>query len=253
MKDKFDHIFIPIPDRLDEVIESSMREVRKIHKRRKFKRIGVLGTAAAVIVSIAICAANPALASKLPILGRIFANVERKVVFSGDYSSKAQSTYKTAEDNGLKMTASEIYCDGSSAYISFLIKNSKSFGEVASLYSGAEGPLTHQFLYTEGNWGIGVDGQKKQLMNNHIEGTQVDKNAFEGMIKLDLTSISDKALDSFDLYLSFSKIWADQADGFSMLKIDGQWDFILPITVDRDNTRTIEVNEKIQLAMALKI
>ncbi len=244
MKDKFDYISIPIPENLNEVIESSMSEVKKIHKRRMIKKIGGLGTAAAVIILMAICISNPTLASKLPVVGKIFAEVEKKVEFPGDYSTKALNACYTAKNNGLEITTSEIFCDGSSVYISFLLKNDNSFREIASLYSNSEGTMTHHFLYTSGIWGIGQNGQRKQLMNNHIEGIQVDNNTFKGMMKLELGEFQDKLPNSSDLYISFNQIWADQSDGFSILKIDGNWEFMLPYEVDRENTRIIEVNDK---------
>lgn len=248
MKNNFDSI--PIPEKLNEVVSNSIMEVERIQRKRKVRKMSLcISITAAIMISITVCVANPALASKIPIIGRIFANIEKDISFSGDYSSKAQSTCYTASDSGIEITASEIYCDGSSVYISFLIKNSQSFGQIASIYSDAEGSSTHQFLYNLGSWKIGKNGEQQMLMNNHIEGAQVDENTFEGMIKLDLAKVQNKVPDSFELYLSFNQIAVDQIDPdtglmFSMSKIDGDWNCILPVTVDRENMQIIEVKDK---------
>ncbi len=256
MKNNFDSI--PIPEKLNEVVSNSMIEVEKIQKKKKVRKMTLcISTAAAIVISMTVCVTNPALASRIPIIGRIFANIEKDISFSGDYSSKAQNTCYVASDNGIEMTAKEIYCDGSSVYISFLVKNSQSFGEIASFYSDAEGSSTHQFLYNLGSWKIEKNGKQQVFMNNHIEGRQVDENTFEGMIKLDLVTFQNKVPDSFDMYLSFNQIGVDQIDQetnliSSMSKTDGEWNCILPVTVDRENVQTIDLNDKNKSGYGIK-
>ena len=50
-----------------------------------------VAAAAVLITGIVICYSNPALASKIPLIGRIFAKIEQEVPFSGNYSEKDDS------------------------------------------------------------------------------------------------------------------------------------------------------------------
>ena len=52
-----------------------------------FKKAGVmLPVAAALVLAFGICAANPVLAAKIPLIGRIFQIEEKKVSYPGNYS-----------------------------------------------------------------------------------------------------------------------------------------------------------------------
>jgi hypothetical protein len=58
-----------------------------------------VAAAAALTLATTFCYANPTLAAKLPLVGRIFDEVENKATFSGDYSEKADKLITVDAEN----------------------------------------------------------------------------------------------------------------------------------------------------------
>lgn len=202
--------------------------------------------AAVVIVGSAVCCANPALAAKIPLIGGIFGEVQQDATFSGEYDSKAEALNTerrdeadpnyTAEDAGVTFTASEIYCDGLSVFLTAEVKAEQ----------GGLNDLPGRVMYLEGSWRNGPDGEKQQLVNNYLEGQAVDDQTFIGMVKLDL---DDYGLQEGTVELNLSMIGYDDAamdgeDNDAFHKIEGGWSLTLPFTVDTEAARTIEVNQE---------
>lgn len=110
---------------------------------------GLTVTAAVLAGGVLLCASNPALAAKIPIIGAIFDRVEQDVTFSGEYSKKDNvltaedestgmpvNTQYSVEDNGVTMTASEIYSDGYSIYLTLDVQSeSGGFDKMPSHYT----------------------------------------------------------------------------------------------------------------------
>ena len=103
-------------------------ENRRSDKKHWMKYTAV--AAAAAITVTTICFADPAFAAKIPILGQIFKQIQQQSTFSGEYSDKAEILSKedadgtvpadskyTVQDAGVTITASEIYCDGLSVFV----------------------------------------------------------------------------------------------------------------------------------------
>ena len=105
-------------EKLDQILkqalapEISTREIR-IHRRRKYKmkkfsKIGKFAAAAAAAAIIGIGGLgyyNPALAAKIPLIGKIFEKVQDNVTYSGDYSDK--ETVLTNEDHAGNLDTSD--------------------------------------------------------------------------------------------------------------------------------------------------
>ena len=135
---------IPIPEeKLDKTIEKSIGILKRKRRRKiqKYTMVSVGSLAAVFVCIVVVCIANPVMASKLPLLGDIFAQVEKDISFSGDYSHKAQKLVPeentvndpgaeggekelevsaqaySASDRDITLTASEVYCDGTSLFI----------------------------------------------------------------------------------------------------------------------------------------
>ncbi|MGI6069283.1 MAG: DUF4179 domain-containing protein [Blautia sp.] len=262
---------------------------KKSSKRSASRSIQVAAAAVAVLLlgTTVFFAANPALASQLPIIGRIFSQVEKNTTFSGDYSSKAQvledpnastdftsipeegfsandgdssfaaenaetptpSAY-TISDNQMTVTASEIYCDGLSVYLTFQVEYEGDLGEIPSAYTGGTiDGTTSQYFYTFGTWS--VNGEEPiPTENNYLEGTQLDEHTFTGMMRLDLNRFP-QVTDVQTLQLNLDRLGADnleidssQLDDIGpMLEVNGNWDFNFPVTVDTSEVHTIEVED----------
>ena len=81
-----------------------------------------------VIIGGGVLAVNPSLAAKLPVIGSIFQQVGKEAVYSGEYKNSEQIKPKetsclSAENQGIKLTASEVYCDGFSVYVTMQMQS----------------------------------------------------------------------------------------------------------------------------------
>lgn len=206
--------------------------------------------AAAGVIFAGICYTNPVLAAKIPLIGKIFEKVQQETMFPGDYSQKAEilnsenedgteNTKKeyTVEDSGLTFTASEIYCDGMSVFLT---------AEVQSEQGGFQN-MPGGCLYLDGNWKLTADAEEKMLMNNNLYGQVIDDNTFIGMLKLDL---DNKDLQSGTVELKLSMMGYDDVneldaeDISAFHKIQGEWNLNIPFTVDTKAAKTIPINQE---------
>jgi len=256
------------------------------HNTGKHRRIGrwvsVAAIAAIVLVGgTGICLTNPVLAAKIPIIGKIFEQLENDVSFSGDFKDRAQvlteepengelpddktdsgqqninstqlSTEYSTEDQGITITASEVYCDGHSVFLTAEIhmENGK-FNNIPAYYTSGtlDGEsTTAQWLYTRGDWNLGHNGAGGELMNNNFEGKALDDNTFLGLIKIDLDTLQET--DDV-LNLNFSRIGYDDKDDLysddisETYKYEGSWNLSIPFSIDTQDVQMIEVNETME-------
>ena len=207
--------------------------------------------AAAAITVTTVCFANPAFAAKIPILGDIFKQIQQKSTFSGEYSDKAEvlSTEEadgtlpvesgyTVQDAGVTITASEIYCDGLSVFVTAKV----------DVEQGGLSSIPGNIMYLQGNWKLSGSAEETMLMNNNLEGNIVDDYTFVGMLKLDLEE-QDLQEGTLDLQLSmvgYDDInEADAEDISASHKISGAWSLELPFHVDTEAVQEIPVNKEV--------
>lgn len=241
-----EHVWERYRDTLSNLPE---QQIRQITSNRRFVTYAA-SAAAFLLVFFAVCFSNPALAAKIPFIGRIFTEVQESFTFSGEYDKKAEvlSTENTdnsgegcpaytAKDAGVTVTASEIYCDGLSVFLTAEINVEQ--GGLENLPSG--------LVYLDGKWKIAGETEEKMLMNNNLEGKVIDDNTFVGMVKFDLDGIGiqDGTID-----LEISGVgYDDRNDTFeddisASHKINGNWDFCLPFTVDTQAVKKIRVDQE---------
>lgn len=220
-------------------------------------------TAAVVAGGVLLCASNPALAAKIPIIGAIFDRVEQDVTFSGEYSNKDNvlttehestgmpvNTQYTVENNGVTMTASEVYSDGFSIYLTLDVQSeSGGFEKMPSHYTG-EDQTTVQTLYIQGVWLVNSIGTGIPFLNNSIEGKVVSDTEFIGMMKLDIPE--DGRIREDTLSLQMTQIGFDnkeltpdmvEEEGAANT-ILGSWNIDIPVQADETDIKVIDVNEK---------
>lgn len=226
-------------------------------KRKRVRRIWqrqAAAAAVAVAISGVFCYSYPALAAKIPLIGKIFERVEESVPFSGEYSEKAE-TLVTPEDvtespmmvtdAGIGVTASEVYCDGVSVFLAMQVEVPESdILEIPShTLNGKE--TTADGMYLRGTWML--EGEEpKRLDARMLEGKVMDEHTFAGMLKLDL---AEKELETGTLKLCLTSIgWdeetAETEDISENIRVDGTWDFSVPFTVDKESVREIAVNQE---------
>ncbi|MFQ7549730.1 MAG: DUF4179 domain-containing protein [Blautia marasmi] len=206
--------------------------------------------AAAAITVTTICFADPAFAAKIPILGQIFKQIQQQSTFSGEYSDKAEILSKedadgtvpadskyTVQDAGVTITASEIYCDGLSVFVTAEI----------DVEQGGLDNIPGNIMYLQGGWKLSGSEEENMLMNNNLEGHIVDDHTFVGMMKLDL---EEQNLQEGVLELQFSMVGyddkneADAEDISASHKIQGVWSLELPFTADTEAVQEIPVNKE---------
>lgn len=260
-------------EKLDQILKQALapeisdREIR-IHRRRKdkmnqFGKIGK-GTAAAVaavIIGIGVLGYfNPALAAKIPLIGKIFEKVADDVTYSGDYTNKEivltnedhAGNLDTADysvsDKGITLTASEVYCDGYSIFLTVNIEAEEAdFTHIPEHYTGmnvADNRKAAGF-YIGGTWS--VDGSSPELLQNTFEGEVIDSHTFVGMLKINL---EEKLVGSGELNLKVNGLGYDDdsmPDGGEISAshwTDGDWNVVLAFEVNGTDIKTIEVGEQ---------
>jgi hypothetical protein len=219
----------------------------------------VASTAAVMALSTGILMANPVLASKIPIIGKIFERVEDNVTYSGEFKDNAdiltsedeaaKADY-VVENNGVQITTSEIYCDGYSVFLTAKIEVAK--GGLADMMSDYASRDTDgakvSTMYTNGKWEAA--GTSGELMNDHFEGEVVDDKTFVGIIKVDLGNMASEG-GTFNLDLSFLGYDSnanhpevnDDKIGLGQ-RFTGSWNLTVPYTVDTANTKIVAVDAK---------
>ena len=247
--------------------EISDREIR-IHRRRKDKvnKLGKIGKGAAAAVAavvIGVCGLgyfNPVLAAKIPLVGKIFEKIEDDVTYSGDYTEKGtvltnedhagslDTVDYTVSDKGITLTASEVYCDGYSIFLTVNIESEDAdFTHIPKHYTGMNvaDDRTAAGFYIDGTWS--VDGSSPEWLENRFEGEAVDSHTFAGMLKIDLAK---EHTGSGELNLNVSGLGHDDDRMLDAEEItashwtDGSWNIVVPFEVNGSDVRTIEVGEK---------
>lgn len=268
------HTEVPeiVQTKLDDVLDHlpDHPEVTASPKRHWSK--GAVAAACALAAGTCVFYSNPALAAKLPLIGKIFSEVENEVSFSGNYSKKAESlntdstkqspdpgqaaensiseqasaSGTTAADHGITVTASEIYCDGLSVFLTTQVTvDSGGLSNLAQHYTG-NGDTTAGTLYLKGEWNLDGTSDTRTLSNNNLEGKVVDDHTFIGILKLNL---NDCNFENGTLALRLSRIgWDDltmlgNEDISASHHTDGLWTFHVPFHVDTQSTKEYTVNK----------
>lgn len=208
---------------VDEKLAQVYGKIRKEEKRRKGKRMkkvfaGVSVLAASFALMIVFCAANPVMAAKLPIIGSFFKDVEEKVSYKGDYSSRseklipeetegavesteADSPY-VQTDNGVTVSLGEIYCNDMALYIGIQIQTgeplSKEFIEESMGqwdYSTIE---IHSAAMADMTESGGPVLNSLGLSPYYIEGSFEDDRTFTGIIRIGAEDFVENLTPEYD-------------------------------------------------------
>ncbi len=247
--------------------EISDREIR-IHRRRKDKmnKFGKIGKCVAAVVAAAVIGIaglgyfNPVLAAKIPLIGKIFEEVEDDATYSGNYSDKKtiltnedsvgnlDTSDYTVSDKGISLTASEAYCDGYSIFLTVNIESEDAdFTHIPEHYTGmnAADNRTSAGFYIRGTWS--VDGSSPEWLENTFDGKVIDSHTFAGMLKINL---AEKYTGSGELNLNVDGLGYDDdrmLDGEEISAshwTDGSWNIVIPFEINAADVKTIEVGDK---------
>ena len=184
-----------IPDSVDKRFEDTLNMVGVSRRHHSNMWLKVASVALAVVVAGSIfCVSNPTLAAKLPVIGNIFSLVEKNVSYSGNYSNNhtlvadgKKDEKLTAEDQGVKLTASEVYSDGLSVFVTIKMDSQKyDFSKLLKYVATGGQSVTMMTSYgnntesTKGDYDIPLEGKS--------EG----KSSFIGMMKFEKGEYSVK-------------------------------------------------------------
>lgn len=230
------------------------------------KKLGKIGKAVAAAVAVVIIGIgglgyfNPALAAKIPLIGKIFEKIEDDVTYSGDYEDKGtvltnedhagdlDTLDYSVSDNGLTLTASEVYCDGYSIFFTVNIEaEDGDFTHIPKHYTGMNvtDNRTAAGFYIDGTWS--VDGSSPEWLENTFDGEVIDSHTFVGMLKINL---AEKHAGSGELSLNVNGLGYDDDRMLDREEIsashwtDGNWNIAIPFDVNETDVKTIEVGEK---------
>lgn len=237
-----------VQDKIDNSYEQIRSGKIQISKKKRGHKILYPAAAAAIIILLGFLGfSNPALAGKIPFIGRIFRTVESNVGYSGNYSDYASiinapdndsennndsqpdiesdnnSDNETNSDSDINaysrtsgditITLSEVVCTDMSLYISMEIYNKEEFPEDFNMLKNIEDySLSFNFLYLICSHSF--DFAKDTTFSDPymIEGDYVDSHTFLGIIRADLdwvrrTAGLDALPSEFIYSINISRIW----------------------------------------------
>lgn len=236
---------IEVSEGLDSAIDIGIERASveiKLRKNRKRKRL-IAGIATVLVGLFTFSIANPAIAAKLPLVGGVFESIEKKIYFPGNYSKYATDVNETVESNGVKVTLSEILCDGEELYVTYKVESKKPFQ-----YTSWDGkPLDVNQLITREVYNK-VSFSDKELDNTGfagLEGEFTDDNTFIGMERYYLNSLNTEIPDTFDFLVKLKSVGTGALkEGEEDQSFNGTWAFKVPVKVDKSISKNIDIDIK---------
>ena len=241
-------------EEVQDVMDRSMDSVRKMHRRKTLIRIASrCGAAAAALVAVVgICAANPALAENLPLIGHIFEKVQEEQRYPGDYSTEAEllTGANVSESDGYTITLSEVFCTESSMNVSVLIESGDAFPEDALSMADTIGEDYGTIFYLDADQSETSFADPEEGVENVLElkGEFTDDHTFAGMFRIDfdMYPFAGAAIpDQFTWNLKINGItyYASPDTPMKELASEGEWSFSCEVTKNTVETRTIQVGQ----------
>ncbi len=229
---------IKVPPQLnDYILKGFEKGVSDKKKDLKYKRMtAVKRTAIASVLGIALIGiTNPAMASKIPLVGNVFNEIEKNIRFPGNYSQYATSVNETVKSKGISATISEVLCDGQSLYVTYEIESDKS---IKNMVQGNQ-------LMLEDEYNITSFSNKELIQNNMggLEGKLVDDYTFIGVRKFDLLSLNTEIPNEFEFKTKTEVM--GEFNGNENNLVFGTWAFKVPVKVNKDLRNEIDLNYNI--------
>ena len=224
-----------IPNVVSDKMKDAFEQLEEKPGRSRKVWTGYVAAAMLIFTFCGFCYVNPAMAANIPIIGSIIQLVESKTEYPGDYDqmkpvTNNEKSVLSAEDNEIKITASEVYSDGFSIYVTMQMESEKyNFDQIPkSKINGG------QYICTETSYGI----NKKPARDNYditLQGESQGENVFVGMMKFDK---SDFSVEDGMLYISI-KCFLLENDDFER----GEWNLSIPYSTTSDSEAQDGVKE----------
>jgi hypothetical protein len=226
---------IKVPPQLnDYILKGFEKGVSEKKKDLKYKRIKIFKrTAIASVLGVTLLGvANPAMASKIPFVGSIFDEIEKNIIFPGNYSQYATSVNETVKSKGISITISEIVCDGQSLSMTYKVESDKSLKNMVE---------NNQLMLTDSYNVVSFSNQEVYPSGSAgLEGKLVDDNTFIGVRKFNLSALNSEIPNEFE-FKTKTEVMGKFAGDESVL-VYGTWAFKVPVKVNKDLKHVINLN-----------
>lgn len=168
-------------------------------KRRRERRLPAAAKAAAAVAAIlllsfGLCAANPVLAAKIPLIGHLFSLLQGDSAYPGnytDYTQPLEEIPSVSEDtdssfsqtvNGVTVTLSEIYCNQEAMSLSMMIQAAEPFRD--QIATSLEG--TYLSLEASSRFSFRPE---PYVGSNSLAGSFIDDKTFIGIWRVDMQEL----------------------------------------------------------------
>ena len=169
----------------EEMADSVFRRIDEYQTRQKKRRRNIIiRTVAGVgflflVLAVSLNLFKPILARELPLVGGAFTYIQDKLTYAGLYDNYAYQVGETASHKGIDITLSEVYCDGTYLYVSFVVDG---IDFKKDLEKGGYSKFQLQY---EGYTYITADNKNLNLtaagFSAGLEGEYIDENTFVGI------------------------------------------------------------------------
>ena len=183
----------------------------------------------------------PVYARTIPFWGSVFTFVQDKLDAAGLYSNYAFQIGDSAVDNGITVTLSEMYCDGTNLYAGFVIESEKSFSEI----SPEDYNINMQLDYAGDSY-ISSGADRMILDDSGVtgfEGQFIDEYTFVGIETYSLDGFNFPSEFVFEMKIDW--IGAIHTHGIIGKPVNGNWIFSAAVKSNTDDVVTYEINEEV--------
>ena len=255
---KFDLMNKDVMNRMEEIVNSTKLNEFLHRKEEEDKKkncilwvlaiIGAVAAVAGIAVSGSVFYANPVLAKNIPVIGDVFAKLQKnkennpygekdKTAYGkiADNSESVQNPGSEAESNGVTVTISDAYCDGYEMYF--------------TMTATTDNDQVNQkdYLLPEKSQRVYVNGEETGA---ELSLEKTEDGSFVGLGHISAGWLADKTFkDLSTVDIKFTELYAkveNQPEPATYVEgenlITGQWNLEFTVDTDTNLLNTYEVN-----------
>ena len=225
----------------EEMADSVFRRIDEYQTRQKKRRRNIIiRTVAGVaflflVLAVSLNLFKPILARELPLVGGAFTYIQDKLTYAGLYDNYAYQVGETASNKGIDITLSEVYCDGTYLYVSFVVDG---IDFKKDLEKGGYSKFQLQY---EGYTYITADNKNLNLtaagFSAGLEGEYIDENTFVGIDIFRLEN-NESFPEEFKLNIDMNAIGLQN---MNPKMVSGTWGFSVDAYSNEEDVITYEI------------
>lgn len=229
----------------EEMAESVFLKIHEYNKRKEerkqdtLKAVGVISVLF-ILISASINIFIPAYARELPVLGSAFAFIQDKLDFMGVYTDYAFHVGEKAESNGVTIEISEVYCDGTNLFISYVIEGEDLFALAQDGdFNTSQIDCHTKIYYTNEGTRTNLDDVCLDVEKAGLEGEFLNNSTFTGAKTYCLKN--SEFPDDFMLNVTIDSI---SFFGKGDLSIKGNWKFSVKVACNYEDIVVYDVDKE---------